>query len=140
MPPFRFAQRVRFADVDHAGIVYYPHFFHYFHTAFEELFHARIGAAGYLALLDRERIGLPAVHVECDFRRPLRFPDSFVVEVSLGKLGTRSLTLRYRAFAEGAEADGPVAEAAVTCAVIDLDSFQAVALPPSLRAMFAELV
>ena len=26
-----------FDDVDHAGIVYYPRFFHYFHLAFEEL-------------------------------------------------------------------------------------------------------
>ena len=43
MPPFVFALPVRFADVDHAGIVYYPRFFHYFHVAFEELWRARIG-------------------------------------------------------------------------------------------------
>ena len=39
---FVYATPVRFADVDHAGIVYYPRFFHLFHLAFEELWRARV--------------------------------------------------------------------------------------------------
>ena len=36
--PFRTQVPVRFGDVDHAGIVYYPRFFIYFHEAFEDFF------------------------------------------------------------------------------------------------------
>ena len=34
---FSYKHRVAFDDVDDAGIVYYPRFFHYFHLAFEDL-------------------------------------------------------------------------------------------------------
>ena len=64
MTPFVFTTPVRFADVDHAGIVYYPRFFHYFHLAFEELFRQRIGARAYVDLLDKDRVGFPAVRAE----------------------------------------------------------------------------
>ena len=72
---FTYRTPVRFNDVDHAGIVYYPVFFHYFHLAFEELFRARMGPRSYQELLDRERIGFPAVATECEFFSPLRFGD-----------------------------------------------------------------
>src|SRR5262249_13069736 len=54
MPPFTYATPVRFADVDHAGIVYYPRFFHMFHVAFEELWRQRLGARAYSELIDRD--------------------------------------------------------------------------------------
>ena len=52
MPAFVHSTPVRFADVDHAGIVYYPRFFHFFHLAFEELWRARLGARAYVELLE----------------------------------------------------------------------------------------
>ena len=73
---FTYTTPVRFADVDHAGIVYYPRFFHFFHLAFEELWRARMGARAYSELLDSERIGFPAVRAECEFRAPLRFGET----------------------------------------------------------------
>ena len=54
MPPFVHRLPVRFADIDHAGIVYYPRFFHFFHVAFEELWRARIGPRAYSELIDRD--------------------------------------------------------------------------------------
>ena len=78
---FSYATPVRFADVDHAGIVYYPRFFHYFHVAFEELWRARIGPAAYSEIIDRDRIGFPAVRAECDFKAPLKFGDTAEIEV-----------------------------------------------------------
>jgi 4-hydroxybenzoyl-CoA thioesterase len=133
---FRFTMPVRFADVDHAGIVYYPLFFHYFHQAFEEIFRVRMGAAGYLALLDDQRIGLPAVHAEADFRHPLKFGDEVTVEVSLDRMGARSLTLRYRALGPK---DQICAEGRVTCALINLDTFRPIEAPPELRRLFESL-
>jgi len=35
---FRSQLKIRFGDIDRAGIVYYPRFMHYFHVALEEFF------------------------------------------------------------------------------------------------------
>src|SRR5262249_28097750 len=89
---FVYTTPVRFADVDHAGIVYYPRYFHYFHLAFEELWRARMGARAYSDLIDRRNIGFPAVRAECEFSAPLRFGDSAEIELTVAKLGGKSIT------------------------------------------------
>jgi 4-hydroxybenzoyl-CoA thioesterase len=144
MPPFTHSFPVRFADVDHAGIVYYPRFYHYFHIAFEEFFRARMGGSAYLDLLDRRRIGLPAVRSECDFRAPLRFGDVVRVEMSIDRLGGKSVGFRYRLFRldqAAPEAAGELcADGKVVCVVTDLAHFRGVEIPPDLRQLFLELV
>ena len=141
MPPFTVSVPVRFDDVDHAGIVYYPRFFHYFHVAFEEFFRMRMGPGAYLDLISRRMIGFPAVHAECDYKAPLRFGDVCRVELAIEKLGERSIRFRYRAVREEGPS-GPAAlaaEGAVVCAVTDLANFRAVAVPEDLRHLFLEL-
>ena len=139
MAPFRYSFTVRFADVDHAGIVYYPVFYHYFHVAFEEFFRERMGADAYLALLDETKIGFPAVHSECDYKAPLRFSDRAETEISLDRMGNKSVTLRYRVSRMRREGTVLAAEGRVTCAVTDLKLFQAVECPPVLKDLFLEL-
>ena len=146
MPPFLFVTPVRFADVDHAGIVYYPRFFHFFHLAFEELWRQRIGARAYLDILDRRRIGFPAVRAEADYQAPLRFGDTVEIELTVARLGGKSITFRYRVFrAAEPEASPPVsraraAEGQVVCAVTDLTQFVAVAIPDDVKALLADLL
>ena len=140
--PFTFATPVRFADVDHAGIVYYPRFFHYFHLAFEELFRVRMGPRAYVDLLDRDRVGFPAVRAEADYKAPLRFGDTAEIELSVERLGGKSITFRYRVF-RGAEAASPrvlCADGKVVCSVTDLAAFRAIAVPETIRALIADLV
>jgi 4-hydroxybenzoyl-CoA thioesterase len=129
---------VRFADVDHAGIVYYPRFFHYFHVAFEELWRARIGPQAYSELIDRDRIGFPAVEATCTFTAPLRFGDSAEIAVSIPRLGTKSITFRYVIYRVRDRA--PCADGRVTCAVVDLARFVAVPVPERVRDMLRDLV
>lgn len=143
MPPFSVTFPVRFADVDHAGIVYYPRFYHYFHVAFEEFFRAKMSSGAYVELIDRRRIGFPAVRTECDYRAPLRFGDLVRVEMRIARLGGKSIRFAYRALrAEGRSgpADEVVAEGIVICAVTDLAQFRAVDIPDDLRTLFLELV
>jgi 4-hydroxybenzoyl-CoA thioesterase len=129
---------VRFADVDHAGIVYYPRFFHYFHLAFEELWRARMGPHAYVELIDRERIGFPAVRAECEFSAPLRFGDTAEIALSVSRMGTKSITFRY--VIRRAEDTTLVAEGRVVCAIVDLEKFIAVPAPTRVREMLADLV
>lgn len=159
MPPFCHTMPVRFADVDHAGIVYYPKFFDYFHIAMEEFLRARLGPRGYVDLLDRDRIGFPSVNAQCEFKAPLRFGDTMDIEMSVLKLGTRSVTFGYRVYRR---ADGPsegnaqaqarpgrdahpgervlAAKGQNTCAFVDLSAFRAIAAPESLRQLLEPLL
>jgi 4-hydroxybenzoyl-CoA thioesterase len=141
MPPFVFTTPVRFADVDHAGIVYYPRYFHYFHMTFEELWRQRLGARAYVELLDRDHIGFPAVHAECDFKAPLRFGDDAQVELSVAKLGGSSIHFHYRVLRKSTpELESVVcATGKVICAVVDLQSFKAVASPTKVVELLANL-
>jgi 4-hydroxybenzoyl-CoA thioesterase len=135
---FSFATPVRFADVDHAGIVYYPRFFHMFHLAFEELWRTRIGPKAYSELIDRDRIGFPAVKAECEFKSPLRFGDTAEIEVTVSRLGAKSITFRYRIYKQ--EGRVLAAEGFVVCAVVDLARFVATPVPERVVAMLTDLI
>ncbi len=135
---FTFATPVRFADVDHAGIVYYPRFFHMFHLAFEELWRTRIGPKAYSELIDRDRIGFPAVKAECEFTAPLRFGDTAEIEVTVSRMGTKSITFRYRIYKQ--EPRTLAAEGSVVCAVVDLARFVATPVPERVVAMLTDLI
>jgi len=136
--PFVYSTPIRFADVDHAGIVYYPRFFHFFHLAFEELWRSRLGARAYVDLLDRRRIGFPAVRAEADYKAPLRFGDTADIELSVARLGGKSITFRYRVWR--AEPRELAAEGQVVCAVTDLSRFTAISVPDDVRALIDDLV
>lgn len=143
---FRMTRPVRFADIDHAGIVYFARFFDYFHVTLEEFLQARIGSRAYVDLLDRERVGFPSVRTECRFVSPLRFGDIMEVELAIERMGRSSITFAFRVYRQGegtdGEADAPIlcAEGTYVAAIIDLDSFRSMEIPDSLREIFAPLV
>ncbi len=135
---FTYTTPVRFADVDHAGIVYYPRFFHFFHMAFEELWRARMGARAYVDLLDRDHVGFPAVSASCDFKAPLRFGDDAEIQLTISRLGTKSITVHYRVFRTDPREHA--ADGQVVAAVVDLAKFVAVPIPSRVSEMLADLV
>jgi 4-hydroxybenzoyl-CoA thioesterase len=138
---FAFVTPVRFSDIDHAHIVYYPRFFHFFHLAFEELWRERLGSRAYAQLLDRDRLGFPVVRAECDFVAPLAFGDTARIELSVARLGGKSIHFRYRV--HRAADDRPqllCAEGKVVCAMVDLAKFVAVEVPERIAALLADLV
>jgi 4-hydroxybenzoyl-CoA thioesterase len=100
MTAYRTKLEVRFGDIDQAGIVYYPRFLHYFHVALEEFFSHELGI-DYPTVVLRHRIGLPTVHLETDFRKPLRYGDVFEVEVRVLSVGETSIKFGYTAYFEG---------------------------------------
>jgi 4-hydroxybenzoyl-CoA thioesterase len=92
--PFPTRIKVRFGDVDPAGLVYYPVIFHYAHIAMEEFFEDKFGIS-YSELMSRHRIGFPTVNTQSDFFTPLVYGDEVDVKVEVLKIGRTSLTLRY---------------------------------------------
>ena len=127
---FRSLLKIRFGDIDHAGIVYYPRFLHYFHVAKEEFFGQELGI-DYPILIDEHRIGLPTVHLETDFSRPLRYGDQIEVEVSVLKIGKSSITFGYRVFKQGEDETWTEGHNVTVC--LDMDSFKKRDVPDWLR-------
>lgn len=128
---WRTTLKVRFGDEDHAQIVYYPRFFHYFHVAFEEFFDRQ--GIPYRQCLD-EGVGWPAVHAEADFRRPLRFGDELAIEVRVSRIGRTSATFEYVGTRVG---DGePSVQGKVVVVCLDLRTFRARDIPAKYRALF----
>ena len=113
---FRTPIKVCFADIDNAGIVYYPRFLHYFHLAMEEFF-AREFGIDYAEVLHQRNLALPTVHVECDFRGRLRYGDRIEMEVRVIHIGQTSITWGYKGHRTGDEGETVVEGSNVTVCV-----------------------
>ncbi len=129
---FRSQLKIRFGDIDRAGIVYYPRFMHYFHVALEEFFASELEIE-YHAVVETHRIGLPTVHVETDFSRPFSYGDNIEVEVSVLDVGRSSITFGYRVFKQG-ESDPRITGRNVTVC-LDMDTFKKMEIPPWFRQL-----
>ena len=132
-----FERPIRFDEVDPAGIVFFARYANFAHEAIENFFEDLEG--GYPALIQKRRIGLPIVRYEADFHAPLRFGDDVELDVTVARLGAKSITFRYRVYRVG-EPRVLAAEGRVVCAVVDLARFVAVAVPERVTQMLADLV
>ncbi len=132
---FRSKLKIRFGDIDRAGIVYYPRFMHYFHVALEEFFAHELGVE-YHALVDEHRIGLPTVHLETDFSRPFSYGDDIEVEVVVLKVGRSSIAFGYRVFKQG-EGNPRITGRNVTVC-LDMDTFKKMEIPIWFRKLLEQ--
>ena len=131
--PFEFEKKVRFGEIDEAGIVYYPRFFDYYHLAMEEFFEHAVNVP-YAEVIKQWKVGFPTVRVEADFFRPARFGEVIVIAMTFTRLGRSSVRMRYRA---RSKQDGSaIADAQLTTACVDMTTFRARMIPDNLRAIF----
>src|SRR5438093_10517248 len=128
---YRTRIKVRFGDIDHAGIAYYPNLYHYCHVAFEEFFEEFVGTP-YPRMIENERIGFPTVRVESYFRRPIKYGDILEIGVGVTRLGESSVTFEFRA-ARAGEGEPCCATSHILVAV-DMATLKPVRIPQSLRA------
>jgi 1,4-dihydroxy-2-naphthoyl-CoA hydrolase len=128
--------RVRFQDVDAAGIVFFARVFELFHDAYVEGLRAR--GVELSRVLEEGVWGAPLTRAEARFRRPMRFGDALLVEVR-GALDARDLSVRYRVVKD----EDPRVELAsgeTVHAFIDRASFARRDVPPEIVAAFARPV
>ena len=123
--------KIRFGDIDRAGIVYYPRFLHYFHVALEEFFTSELDIE-YHEVVDTHRMGLPTVHLETDFSKPFSYGDNIEVEVCVLKFGTTSITFGYRVYKKGESEPRIVGHNVTVC--LDMDTFKKIKIPDWLRS------
>lgn len=134
MSAFTTQLKVKFGDVDPAGIVYFPRIFDYIHEAFEQVWEDHAGARYYQLILE-ERIGFPLVSSNVDFKSPLHFGNRPIVRVTCFRLGRSSIGLRYLFTVD----DRVCVDARMTVACVRLDTMETIPVPDAYRARFEEI-
>jgi acyl-CoA thioester hydrolase len=81
-------RQVEFSDTDMAGIAHFTAFLRYM-EAVEHSFFRSLGLS--IVTTEPEPVGWPRVHVDCDFRHPLRFEDSVEVRLLVREKREKSL-------------------------------------------------
>ena len=127
----RFAVQVpiRFAHCDPAGIIFFPQYLVLFNGLVEDWFDQALGVS-YAHMLQADKVGLPIVHLECDFRAITRMGERVNMGLSIRKLGNRSLTLAL----DCTGPDGQLRVAAQKVLVFtSLQTHQAINVPSHIR-------
>ncbi|MEL7500402.1 MAG: thioesterase family protein [Planctomycetota bacterium] len=107
---FKTQRRVEFRDTDMAGIVHFSNFFTYMEQA-EHEFLRSLGLA-VIQVIDGEHVSFPRVNAQCNYRNAIKFEEIIDVEVSVSRIGKRSITYQFQFSRD----ETPVAEGSITVA------------------------
>ncbi len=121
---------VEYHETDMAGIVHFSRFFCYMENAE----HAFLRSLGLSVFMDREegRLVWPRVSCAFDFKQPLRFEDVFEVQISIERIGDKSVTFHADVVCEGdLMANGTSTSAC--CELSEGGGLRAVAIPNDIR-------
>ncbi len=98
--PVSIEKQVRWGEMDALGHVNNTEYFRYFEDArivyFERL--------GYKNVTIAEKIGPILARIECNFKRPLVYPDTITVGAWVSKIGNTSLQLDYEIYSHQQQA------------------------------------
>ena len=149
--PFHTPIRVRYADTDAAGVVYYANYLVYFEVARVEALRA-VGLP--ITEVERRGVTLPAVSATCTYRSPAHLDDLLDVAMWTDHIGRASFGFGYevRRVAGGSAAGDPcgagdsgadaapagelIASGATRHAVVDRETLR----PVRIEGWIAELV
>ena len=130
--------RVRYAETDQMGIVYYANYFVWFEIGRVELLRS-LGLA-YSKLEADHGCILPVIEARCRYRSPARYDDEILIETRPAMLRGSVIKFAYRILRKGRDGEQPelLAEGETVHVVCD-DQLQRKPLPPkyaeALRAL-----
>lgn len=90
--------RVRFSDVDSMGVVWHGQYIKYFEDGREDF--GNIHNINYLDFYNRG-ILIPVVKLSCDYKRPLRYGDTAIVETKFVDTDAAKIRYDYRILNNG---------------------------------------
>jgi acyl-CoA thioester hydrolase len=132
-PGVAIEERVRWSDVDAAGIICYGAYLRFYEIAETELF--RAAGEPYHEVFDRYDVWLPRVHIESDFFRPAFLDDLLRVRASVERIGVTSLHLTFTV----ERAKEEIAGARFVMVCVGRADLAKKPLPPPLVARMARL-
>jgi acyl-CoA thioester hydrolase len=133
--PVTIHQRVAWGEIDALGHVNHTVFLRWFENArfawFEHVGLAALMHAG------AGRLGPILARVACDYRAPVRFPDTIRASVQCSELGVSSMTLRCRVGSQATQQI--VAEGEVVVVWVDYQTGKPEPVPEVIRAAIRAL-
>lgn len=131
---FRTTRRVEFRDTDAAGMVHFSVFFNYMEAA-EHEFLRQLGLSVFQAD-DAGTLTWPRVAASCDYRSTLKFEEVVEIEMTIERLGAKSVTYAARFLRDGVElAAGKLT--VVCCRLEDARPPRSVEIPVSIAQKLA---
>lgn len=124
---------VMFRDTDASGIGHYIGMLRYVERGEYALMEAIGHPASELYL---GRLHFPRVHLEVDYRHPIRFGEYLRIEAGVIRIGTTSYTLGVAVYHR--DDQSLRFQAAVTVVVVDAETMRPTPIPEALRAGLAQ--
>ncbi len=115
--PTRTTLRVRYAETDQMGVVYYANYFVWCEIGRVEFFR-QIGY-DYKQMEIDDDCHLPVVEASCRYRSPARYDDEVVIETSVTTLRSYVMKFTYRLLRLTAEGEQLLAEAETVHVSVD---------------------
>ena len=112
---FQTKRRVEFRDTDAAGIVHFSVFFAYMEEAEHQLL--RESGLSVVSQIDDRTISWPRVAAKCDYRRSIKFEQIVTIDVSIERLGSKSITWRFHFRDESGETVADRSTTTVCCEI-----------------------
>ena len=132
MAQFRYRFRVKFDNVDYARVLYFPRQIDFLIEALEEYCIRELNLS-FRRMLDDDRIAMPTVHLDADYRVPLRFEEEAEVDLDIVRIGKKSIIFDYRVYR--------LPDQVLTCrarqvvVTVDYNTWLSIPVPPEYRAI-----
>ncbi len=110
---------VRFNEADPLGIVWHGHYLRYFEDG-REAFGKKYGVS-YLDFY-HQGYAVPVISVQCDYKRPLRYGNSVIVEATLVNTPAAKMLFEYKMF--DAEKKTLIATGSSAQVFVDVKTFE----------------
>ncbi len=91
---FQAEVRVRYADTDQMGVVYYANYFVWLEIARTEFF--RFLGINYRNIEKEKQLALPVVESYCKYKSPARYDDIILIKTSICFIKNSSLRFDYK--------------------------------------------
>jgi acyl-CoA thioester hydrolase len=123
--------RVRYAETDRMGVVYYANYFVWFEVGRTEW----LRETGWTYRdMESDGVGLPVIEAHCEYRQPARYDDEIEIRTRATLLTPVRMRFDYEVIR--ASDDAPVASGHTVHAALD-PSGRPCRLPQRVREMFA---
>lgn len=118
--------RVRYADTDKMGVVYYSNYAVFYEVGRTEMFRS-LGIP--YSLLEEQGVSLPVIELVSHYHRSARYDDLITVESSIESLPTVKIKINYRILSE----DGALLnDGSTTLVFVDMKTGRPVRCPQSV--------
>lgn len=130
--PVIVSRRVEFSDTDMAGIVHFAAYFRYMEAA-EHEFLRRLGLS-VVSHTGSDPISWPRVSARCDYAIPARFGDELQIEVSIDRIGEKSV--KYVFVVRRGEQQLAVGHmTSVCCRILPGEAPVSISIPSDIRTL-----